>query len=570
MSNPLIYLLKKVAWPKKLMIISIFLTIISSVLSLIIPLLSKKIIDNFDFTTTNIYIIILFIILFLFSSFFNGISLYLLSKIGETTIYSIRERVWNHLIHLNIPFFDKNETGELMSRITEDTSVINSFISERAPTSIGSILTLIGSIIFLIILDWRLTLVSFAIIPIFLLIVIPLSKVVGTISENTQIEIAKFSSLLSRVISDIRTVKISTSEEIEMENSKKNLREIYKLGLKESKIKAILNPISTVIMMIAIVFILGYGGVRVSNGSISAGTLVAMIFYILQLTEPTLNLSLFITDYQQSKGASIRLFEFYNEPLENYKNRCLTPPKEGNINFFNVTFNYENGKTILKNLSFTIENNKITAIVGPSGSGKTTILNLLERFYVPSTGKITINGKDIYNFNLQEWRNYIGLVMQNNSMMVGTIKDNIIYGIKRHISYEELEIACKQAFCHDFIESFPEKYNTHVGENGIKLSGGQKQRINLAKVFLKNPNLLILDEATSNLDSESEGKIQKSIESLSNNKTTVIVAHRLATIKKADKIIFLDNGCITGEGSHNDLYQKHQKYKDFVNSQNIL
>lgn len=221
MSNPLIYLLKKVAWPKKLMIISIFLTIISSVLSLIIPLLSKKIIDNFDFTTTNIYIIILFIILFLFSSFFNGISLYLLSKIGETTIYSIRERVWNHLIHLNIPFFDKNETGELMSRITEDTSVINSFISERAPTSIGSILTLIGSIIFLIILDWRLTLVSFAIIPIFLLIVIPLSKVVGTISENTQIEIAKFSSLLSRVISDIRTVKISTSEEIEMENSKK-------------------------------------------------------------------------------------------------------------------------------------------------------------------------------------------------------------------------------------------------------------------------------------------------------------------------------------------------------------
>ncbi|MCI2848420.1 ABC transporter ATP-binding protein [Staphylococcus hominis] len=570
MNNPLIYLLKNVAWPKKLMIVSIFLTIISSVLSLIIPLLSKRIIDNFKFTIDNVYIIILFILLFLFSSFFNGLSLYLLSKIGETTIYSIREKIWNHLIHLNISFFDKNETGELMSRITEDTSVINSFISERAPTTIGSILTLIGSIIFLLFLDWKLTLVTFSIIPIFLLIIIPLSKAVGTISENTQMEIAKFNSLLSRVISDIRIVKVSTSEEIEMKNSRSNLKEIYKLNLKESKIKAILNPISSIIMMIAIVFILGYGGIRVANGNISAGTLVAMIFYILQLTEPILNISLFIADYQQSKGASIRLFEFYNEPLENYNVNSLTLPKNGNINFDNVTFNYEDGNCVLKNISFTIENNKTTAIVGPSGSGKTTILNLLERFYKPSIGNITLNGMNIYKFNLQEWRNYIGLVMQSNSMMVGTIKDNITYGIRNEVSDEELKIACKKAFCYDFIENFPEKFNTHVGENGIKLSGGQKQRINIAKVFLKDPKLLILDEATSNLDSESERKIQKSIESLSNNKTTVIVAHRLATIKKADKIIFLDNGYITGIGSHNDLYKKHKKYKEFVNSQNIL
>lgn len=570
MNNPLIYLLKNVAWPKKLMIVSIFLTIISSVLSLIIPLLSKRIIDNFKFTIDNVYIIILFILLFLFSSFFNGLSLYLLSKIGETTIYSIREKIWNHLIHLNISFFDKNETGELMSRITEDTSVINSFISERAPTTIGSILTLIGSIIFLLFLDWKLTLVTFSIIPIFLLIIIPLSKAVGTISENTQMEIAKFNSLLSRVIRDIRIVKVSTSEEIEMKNSRSNLKEIYKLNLKESKIKAILNPISSIIMMIAIVFILGYGGIRVANGNISAGTLVAMIFYILQLTEPILNISLFIADYQQSKGASIRLFEFYNEPLENYNVNSLTLPKNGNINFDNVTFNYEDGNCVLKNISFTIENNKTTAIVGPSGSGKTTILNLLERFYKPSIGNITLNGMNIYKFNLQEWRNYIGLVMQSNSMMVGTIKDNITYGIRNEVSDEELKIACKKAFCYDFIENFPEKFNTHVGENGIKLSGGQKQRINIAKVFLKDPKLLILDEATSNLDSESERKIQKSIESLSNNKTTVIVAHRLATIKKADKIIFLDNGYITGIGSHNDLYKKHKKYKEFVNSQNIL
>lgn len=570
MSNSLIFLLKKVEWPKRLMIFSVFLTIFSSIIALFIPIISKKLIDNFDFNVINYLFILVFIILFIFSSCLDGISLYLLSKIGEKTIYSIREQLWTHLVKLDLSFFDKNKTGELMSRITEDTSVINSFISERAPTSINSVLILIGSIIFLFILDWKLTLLAFIIIPIFILILIPLSKIIGSLSEETQNQIAKFNNVLAKSLYNIRLVKASASENLEIENAKKNLGAIYTLGLKESKIRAILSPISSVIMMITVIIILGYGGVRVSQDQMTAGTLVAMIFYIVQLSEPILNLSLFFTDYHESVGASKRIFDIYHEKKEDYNKKNEDFSRSGSIEFKNVSFSYDDQSLVLKNISFKINEGEFTAIVGPSGSGKTTILNLIERFYTPKAGEILYSNENINNYNLQKWRNHVGLVMQNNTIVPGTIKENIMYGIDRNVGDEEVINAAQSAYCHDFIISLPDGYNTYVGEQGIKLSGGQKQRIEIARIFLKQSSILIFDEATANLDSESEQKVQNSVDILTHSKTVLVVAHRLSTIRKADKILFLDKGVITGCASHKELIRTHSKYNDFVKGQNIL
>ncbi|HEC2222277.1 TPA: ABC transporter ATP-binding protein, partial [Staphylococcus delphini] len=489
---------------------------------------------------------------------------------GEETIYSIREKLWEHLIKLEISFFDKNNTGELMSRITGDTSVINSFISERAPTSVGSIITLIGSIIFLFVLDWKLTLLAFTIMPIFIIILIPLSRAIGNISEETQYQVAKFNNILSKSLYNIRLIKASSYEEVEINNARNNLRHIYNLGLKESKIRSILSPISSLLMMITAFILLGYGGLRVSNDQMTAGTLVAMIFYILKLTEPVLNLSLFLTDYHESIGASRRIFEIYSEKTEKIGFDFDIIKEEGRIEFQNVSFSYDNHKNILNNLSFSIEKGSFTALVGPSGSGKTTILNLIERFYEPTQGDILFSNKKINEYNLQSWREHIGLVMQNNTIIPGTIKENLLYGINRKVTDDEIISATQNANCYEFIMNLPKSFDSYVGEQGIKLSGGQKQRIEIARIFLKNPPLLIFDEATSSLDSDSEQKIQDSIYLLSNRKTVLAIAHRLSTIRKADKIIFLDDGKITGYGSHEYLMKNHKKFYDFVQKQSTM
>ncbi|UXU57071.1 ABC transporter ATP-binding protein/permease [Staphylococcus agnetis] len=570
MSNPLLFLLKKVQWPKGLMLIGILLTIISSILSLIIPVISRDIIDNFNFNMLNLFNIIIFASIFLLSSIFEGISLYLLSKIGEETIYSIREKLWEHLICLDISFFDNNSTGELMSRINSDTTVINTFISERAPTSINSLITLFGSVGLLFFLDWKLTLLAFLVMPVFIIVLIPLSKSIGYISEETQSQIAKFNDVLSKSLYNIRLIKASSFEDVEINNAKNNLKNIYNLGLKESLIRSILSPISSLLIMITAIVVLGYGGYRVSNGEMTAGTLVAMIFYILKLTEPFLNLSLFFTDYYESIGASKRIFDIYDENIEKYNNNFDRVKGEGAIKFENVTFTYNNDKTVLEDISFSIEKGSFTAIVGPSGSGKTTILNLIERFYEPTEGNILYNDKKIKEYNLKKWREHIGFVMQTNTIVPGTIKENILYGVRREVTEEEIVTATKDANCYKFIMGLPNKFDTYVGEQGVKLSGGQKQRIQIARIFIKNAPILIFDEATASLDSDSEQKIQNSMNILSSKKTIVVIAHRLSTIVKADKIIFLDDGKITGCGSHDYLMKNHEKYYNFVQKQGII
>lgn len=567
-NNDLFFLIKKIKWPKSLFIIAVFTVSLGSVSELIVPLLTGKFIDMLVTESIQYRFLLILGALFILDALLNGIGLFLLMKVGGKIIYLLRSFLWSHIIYLNVPFFDKNENGELISRLTEDTSLINNFISQKIPTVIPGLLTLCGSLFMLFIIDWKMTLLTFITIPIFILVVMPLSNIVENISQSTQLEIAKFTGILGRVLSAIRLVKVSNTESVEIAQAEEKLNNIYKLNIKHAKIMAVLEPFSSILLLIMIGIILGFGGYRIAVGAISSGQLVTMIFYVIQLSSPINTLSTFITDYKNAKGASKRITQILQEEKENFAlSSCKSKTLETLV-FNNVYFSYDD-TYVLKNISFTVPKGSTIAIVGPSGSGKTTLFNILTRMYSIDFGTITCGKHSIYDFSLSEWRNRIGYVMQNNSIMSGTIKSNILYGTNRAISQDEIDKYARLSNSYDFIMNLSGNYNFEVGDAGGKLSGGQKQRINITRNLIKNPDLLLLDEATASLDSESERQVQHALEYLSHNRTTLIIAHRLSTIKNADKILFLDEGKITGQGSHDELIHTHDKYYKFVTNQNL-
>ncbi|MGS4201125.1 ABC transporter ATP-binding protein [Staphylococcus pseudintermedius] len=567
--NPLVFLLKKISWPVGLIIVAVTIASIGSLTGLLVPLFTGQVVDKFTFESISPVFIIALVAVFLVNAVLSGFGYYLLNKIGEKIIYAIRSVLWEHIIHLKMPFFDKNESGQLMSRLTDDTKVINDFISQKLPGFFPAVITLIGSLIMLFVLDWQMTLLTFITIPIFILVIVPLGKIMQKISTNTQTEIANFSGLLGRVLTEMRLVKVANTEKLELDKAHSNLKTIYNLGLKQAKIAAVVQPISGIIMLITIGIILGFGGMRIASGAISAGTLVAMIFYVLNLSIPLINLSTLVTDYKKAVGASQRIYEILHEPLENIAAPNLQDEiPTGDLKFDHVYFGYDD-TPVLKDVSFNVLRGEVTAFVGPSGSGKSTLFSLIERMYEIDQGGIYYDGTSIDALSLTDWRRKIGYVMQSNAMMNGTIRDNILYGVDREVPEEELIHYAKLANCHEFIMEFEQGYDTIVGERGLKLSGGQRQRIDIARSFVKNPDILLLDEATANLDSESERKIQEALDILMENRTTIVIAHRLSTIKKAGQIIFLDHGEVTGRGRHEELMQTHAMYQQFVENQNL-
>ncbi len=567
--NPLVFLLKKISWPVGLIIVAVTIASIGSLTGLLVPLFTGQVVDKFTFESISPVFIIALVAVFLVNAVLSGFGYYLLNKIGEKIIYAIRSVLWEHITHLKMPFFDKNESGQLMSRLTDDTKVINDFISQKLPGFFPAVITLIGSLIMLFVLDWQMTLLTFITIPIFILVIVPLGKIMQKISTNTQTEIANFSGLLGRVLTEMRLVKVANTEKLELDKAHSNLKTIYNLGLKQAKIAAVVQPISGIIMLITIGIILGFGGMRIASGAISAGTLVAMIFYVLNLSIPLINLSTLVTDYKKAVGASQRIYEILHEPLENIAAPNLQDEiPTGDLKFDHVYFGYDD-TPVLKDVSFNVLRGEVTAFVGPSGSGKSTLFSLIERMYEIDQGGIYYDGTSIDALSLTDWRRKIGYVMQSNAMMNGTIRDNILYGVDREVPEEELIHYAKLANCHEFIMEFEQGYDTIVGERGLKLSGGQRQRIDIARSFVKNPDILLLDEATANLDSESERKIQEALDILMENRTTIVIAHRLSTIKKAGQIIFLDHGEVTGRGRHEELMQTHAMYQQFVETQNL-
>ncbi|KEZ48303.1 ABC transporter ATP-binding protein [Metabacillus indicus] len=539
------------------------LSVISTLAGLVIPLFTKNLIDDFSFESIGAFHILLLLSAFVAQAITSGISIYLLNYVGQHVVAKLRERLWKKHIHLPVSFYDQHKTGEMISRMTNDTAILKGLITDHITNFFTGIIAIIGSFGILLYLDWQMTLIMLALIPLSILILLPLGRKMYKVSKGLQDETARFTSLLSEVLSHVRLVKSSNAETKEYESGKEGAFRLFTFGLSEAKIHALIGPLISFVIMSLLVIILGYGGLRVQSGAISSGDLVAFILYLFQIVIPMTQFTAFFTQLQKAMGASERMIEILGEEEESLSAGKEVKSIAKPIIFQEVDFAYKNDP-ILTKVALEIEPGKTTAIVGPSGSGKTTLFSLMERYYKPTGGAIILGENRIEEFSLQSWREQIGYVPQESPITSGTVKENICYGLTREPKDEEIIRAAEMAYAHQFIEEFPEGYHTQVGERGVKLSGGQRQRIGIARALLRDPKLLLLDEATSSLDSHSEIVVQKALGNLMMGRTTLVIAHRLSTVIDADKIIFLDKGKVTGSGTHEQLLESHAMYREFA------
>jgi len=553
-----------------------------TVLSLVIPLLTMNLVEQASAAAIRASTIVVLAGVFLAQTAFSGFSVYLMSYVGQYAIQGLRREVWGKVLKLPVPFFDKNHSGDTMSRVTNDTNVIKDFIIGHVISFLGGIVSIIGGIAILVWIDWRMTLLMFVCVPAALLILWPLGSRMFKISKSMQDETALFQADLGRVLSDIRLVKSSLAEPVEEEQGKLRITRLFRFGLLEARIMAIVTPLMMTVMLLILVILIGYGGIRVAQGSLSTGQLVAIILYMFQIIMPFTQMASFFTQFQKAMGASQRIAELLEEqPEEGAAAAGHAPSSEAavpgaaadrararrqTIAFEHVSFRYSPDRPILRGVSFTAGPNQMTAFVGPSGTGKTTLFSLLERFYSPTEGRIAYGSDSIDAMALDEWRAKIAYVSQDSPMMSGTIRHNLTYGLG-HVAESVLLRAVEQANLTGFLASLPDGLESEVGERGVKLSGGQRQRLAIARAIVRDPDILLLDEATAHLDSESEKQVQEALQLLMKDRTTLVIAHRLSTISSADRIIVMEEGTVTGTGTHAELLQSHELYATLVQQQ---
>ncbi|WP_026562232.1 ABC transporter ATP-binding protein [Bacillus sp. J37] len=560
-------LIKKSKPPVKIFCVAAILSLLETGAGLIVPLFTKSLVDQLSQSTLELSIIFLLLFAFILQTVSSGLSYYFMTYLGESIVASIRKRLWNHVLHSPIPYFDQQESGDTMSRITQDTNTIKTLITQHLITFISGLITIIGSIIILLIIDWKMTLIMLIAVPISIAIIMPLGQKMYKVSKLTQDEMAGFSANLGRVLSDIRLVKAFHAEKTEKTKGDERIDQLFQYGLKEARILAIISPLMSFTMMLVLVLLIGYGGVRVASGALSAGSLVAIIIYVFQIVVPFSQMAGFFTAFQKAMGGAERIQLILSLDKETSEDNLVVQNSSQDIHFKDVSFSYKQGDSILRQMTLSIPTGKTTAFVGPSGSGKTTLFALIERFYVPNTGEILLGDTTIKQFNLKSWRSQFSYVSQESPLMSGTIRDNIMYGMERNVSEKEIEAAAELANAIEFISRLPQGFDTEVGERGIKLSGGQRQRIAIARALIRDPKILLLDEATSNLDSASELLVQKALQHLMKGRTTLVIAHRLSTVVGADQIVVLDGGNITGIGTHQQLVKHHELYQKLAKQQ---
>ncbi|MFT4399199.1 multidrug resistance ABC transporter ATP-binding protein/permease BmrA [Bacillus sp. SW14] len=546
---------------------ALVLSIVTTLVSLLIPLLTKQLVDGFSMSALSGTQIGLIALVFFVQAALSAYATYALNYNGQKIISGLRDLLWKKLIKLPVPYFDTNASGETVSRVTNDTMVVKELITTHISGFITGIISVIGSLTILFIMNWKLTLLVLVVVPLAALILIPIGRKMFTISRETQDETARFTGLLNQILPEIRLVKASNAEVVEYGRGKLGISSLFKLGVREAKVQSLVSPLISLVLMAALVAVIGYGGMQVSSGELTAGALVAFILYLFQIIMPMGQITTFFTQLQKSIGATERMIEILAEEEEDTVTGKQIEDAHLPIQLDRVSFGYKPDQLILKEISAVIEAGKVTAIVGPSGGGKTTLFKLLERFYSPTAGTIRLGEKPVDTYSLESWREHIGYVSQESPLMSGTIRENICYGLERDVTDAEIEKAAEMAYALNFIKELPNQFDTEVGERGIMLSGGQRQRIAIARALLRDPSILMLDEATSSLDSQSEKSVQQALEVLMEGRTTIVIAHRLSTVVDADQLLFVEKGEITGRGTHHELMASHDLYKDFAEQQ---
>ncbi|AND38042.1 MULTISPECIES: ABC transporter ATP-binding protein [Cytobacillus] len=567
--KPFISLILSTKIPKTALIIGLTASILTTLTGLLVPLLTKNLVDGFSVESLSVPLMIGIGAAFIVQAIISGISIYLLSYVGQKVVARLRDRMWMKLIRLPVSYFDKQSSGQTVSRVVNDTSIVRELITNHFPQFITGIISIIGAIIILLVMDWKMTLLMLTSVPITLAIMIPLGRKMAKISRGLQDETAIFTGNITQTLGEIRLMKSSTAEQNEEEKGLDGIDKLLGYGLREARIFAMIGPTMYLIMMVVIVMIIAYGGMRVASGTMSTGSLVAFLLYLFQIIMPITSFAMFFTQLQKAIGATERIIDILEEPLEDGQDGIEMDISSKPITINNVSFSYSAEESVLENISLEAQPGQMIALAGPSGSGKTTLFGLLERFYEPAAGEIKIGDTPIQQISLKSWRSQIGYVSQESAMMAGTIRENLCYGLEdsKSIADEKLWEVAKMAYADQFIADFPKGLDTEVGERGVKLSGGQRQRIAIARAFLRDPKILMMDEATASLDSQSEGIVQQALTRLMEGRTTFVIAHRLSTIVDADQIIFIEKGQVTGIGTHSELTQSHDLYREFAEQQ---
>jgi len=479
---------------------------------------------------------------------------YLMSYVGQSVIIDIRAAVFKKLQRLSVSFYDKNKTGTIMSYVTNDVNALQSAMVENTIEMITEGFILIGSVVAMIYLDWRLTLFTVCTFPVVLWFMEFFGKKIRKTGGRIQECTADITSVLQESVASARVIKSFVREDYEVDRFDVENKANFRANMKNAQLMATLTPVVELVAAIGVTMIIWYGGNNVINGTITAGSLVAFLTYAVNISNPIKRLTRVIGNIQKALAAAQRVFMIIDMPEEIAESRDdkQLPEVIGKVEFQNVSFAYNDKGNVITDLSFSVKPGEVIAIVGPSGAGKSTIANLLPRFYDVNKGDIKIDGHSVREVTLDSLREQVGIVPQETMLFNGSVYNNILYG-RLDATKEEIEAAAKAANAHDFIMQLTDGYETKLGDRGVNLSGGQRQRIAIARAILKNPRILILDEATSALDTESERVVQEALDRLMVGRTSFVIAHRLSTVKNADKILVLEKGNLVESGTHDEL-----------------
>lgn len=514
--------------------------------------------------------------IFAVQSITSALRYYFFTLAGEKTVKRLRARLFSQIMGQNITFFDKQKTGELLGRLSSDTAVLQNALSVNISMLVRSLVQALGGVLMLFMTSAKLTVFILIIIPPLGLLAARFGKKVKAISKRAQDALAASSGVAEEGISGVRTVKSFAQETFENDRYDNRLEASFNLSKEKIGVIASFTNLVTMVGLFAVVFIVWYGGTLVIQGEMSVGTLTSFLLYVITVAFSVGMLGSLWTDFMSAFGASDRIFELLEKPTEEI-DTGIAKIETGRIEFKDVHFAYPSRPEfpVLKGVSFSIDAHETVAVVGSSGAGKSTLVQLLMRFYETDSGTILFDAQDSKLYSLKGLRESIGIVSQEPILVSESLFENIRYG-KPTATFAEVENAARMAFAHDFISSFPNEYETLVGERGVQLSGGQKQRVAIARALLKNPRILVLDEATSALDAESEHLVQKALEDQIGKRATLIIAHRLSTVKRADKILVMQEGRVVQIGTHAELFKQESGLyhklveRQFENKREIL